>query len=163
MKRTASVFAIDAGGTMTDTIVIDENGGFTIGKASSSPKDESIAFTNSVKEALSFWNTDPESIFPSLVGGVYSGTAMLNRLLEKRGPKVGLLVSAGMEDYLLMERAIQTYAGYHYADRLHAVTHVHNEPIIPKQLIFGITERFDQFGKEVIPLYEHDVKQAIEG
>ena len=49
---------------------------------------------------------------PSIVSGIYSGTAMLNRLLERKGRRVGLIVTAGMEDALRLERGIQTYLGY---------------------------------------------------
>ncbi len=161
MDIKAEILSMDAGGTMTDTIIIDEKGVFTIGKAASNPHDESMAFSESIKNACSYWNTVPEQVFPDLVAGIYAGTAMLNRLLERRGNKVGLLVTRGMEDYLLMERGLQTYLGYHYSDRLHAVTHIHNEPLVPRDRIFGITGRIDQFGKQVIPLYEHEVKEAL--
>ena len=66
-----------------------------------------------------------------------------------------------MEDYLQLERAVQTYAGYHYADRLHAVTHVHNEPLVPRRRIRGVRDRISFFGEEVIPLYEQEAEQAV--
>lgn len=37
--------------------------------------------------------------FSQLRTGIYSGTAILNRLLERKGRCVGVLVSGGMEDY----------------------------------------------------------------
>ena len=37
---------------------------------------------------------------------------MLNRLLERKGRRVGVIVTTGMEDYLRLERGIQTYLGY---------------------------------------------------
>ena len=39
--RTPRVLAIDAGGTMTDTFIVDENGHFVVGKAQTTPQDES--------------------------------------------------------------------------------------------------------------------------
>ena len=51
-----NVLAIDAGGTMTDTIIIDEEGHFTIGKARSTPYDESIGFITSMGNALGYWD-----------------------------------------------------------------------------------------------------------
>jgi len=38
------VVASDAGGTMTDLFVVDEEGNFTVGKASTTPANESIGF-----------------------------------------------------------------------------------------------------------------------
>ncbi len=41
------VMGIDAGGTMTDTFFVKENGSFVVGKAQSNPEDESLAIYNS--------------------------------------------------------------------------------------------------------------------
>ncbi|HHY67448.1 MAG TPA: hydantoinase/oxoprolinase family protein [Alicyclobacillus sp.] len=155
------ILAIDAGGTMTDTILVNEKGEFVVGKAQSTPEDESVGFVNSLRDALHYWNVPLEEGVPHLVSGIYSGTAMLNRLLERKGLKLGLLVTAGFEDYLRIERGIQTYLGYSYSDRLHLVTHVHNAPLVPRDRIYGIRGRIDIFGAEQIPLYENEVQQAI--
>ena len=156
------VLAIDAGGTMTDTIIIDGEGHFTIGKARSTPHDESIGFLNSVENALGYWDMKTKDAVPSLETGIYSGTTMLNRVLERKGSRVGAIVTKGMEHYFRLERAKQTYMGYSYQDRFHAATHVHNEPLIPEELIRGVRERIDVMGDIVIPLYEHEVKSAVE-
>ena len=38
------IIACDAGGTMTDAISVDEAGRFSIGKASTTPEDQSIGY-----------------------------------------------------------------------------------------------------------------------
>ncbi len=98
-----------------------------------------------------------------IVSGIYSGTAMLNRLLERKGRKVGCIVSGGLEDYFKLERGIQTYLGYPYSDRLHVATHHHNEPLVPRKLMHGVRERIDLFGDVAIPLYEDEVREADDG
>ena len=40
--RQARILGIDAGGTMTDTFIIDEDGQFVVGKAQTTPEDESL-------------------------------------------------------------------------------------------------------------------------
>lgn len=161
MSRKVKILAIDAGGTMTDSFLIDDKGEFVVGKAQTTPQDESIGFSNSVNDALSYWGLDTQEAFPSIISGIYSGTAMLNRLLERKGRRVGLIVTKGHEDYLRMERGVQTYLGYSYSDRLHLVTHHHNTPLVPKDRIQGVRERIDVFGQVAIPLYEHEVSQAV--
>ena len=161
-KRSPRILGIDAGGTMTDTFLIDDDGGFVVGKAQTTPQDESIGFLNSARDAMKYWGLTVEEGFPQLRTGIYSGTAMLNRLLERKGRNVGLLVSGGMEDYLRMERAIQTYLGYSYSDRIHLATHHHNLPLVPRKRIFGIRGRIDVFGKEAIPLRTVEVRSAVE-
>jgi len=59
-----------------------------------------------------------------------------------------------------MGRGLQAWADYSYADRLHAVTHAHPDPLVPRRRTHGVTERIDQFGDVVLPLYEHEVHEA---
>ncbi len=152
------VMCIDAGGTMTDAILVDERGDYTIGKAATTPKDESLGFIESVEEAAGYWGLGLGETFADLAVALYSGTGMLNTLLSRTGEKLGLLTTRGFEDAVLMGRGLQAWAGYSYADRLHAVTHHQPEPLVPRSRVFGVTGRIDQFGAEVIPLYEHEAE-----
>jgi acetone carboxylase, beta subunit len=158
--RNPRVLAIDAGGTMTDTFIVDQTGQFVVGKAQSTPQDESIGLMQSSDDALRQWGTTPEQAFPGIASAVFSGTAMLNRLLTRKGLKVGAIVTAGQEDALQMERGIQTYLGFSYADRLHVATHFHNDPLIPRSRIHGVRGRVDLFGNEVLALREQDARDA---
>jgi len=160
MPYSPRVLAIDAGGTMTDTFIVDQSGSFAVGKARTTPEDESIGFMRSSRDALQQWGTTVEEAFPAIRSGVYSGTAMLNRLLSRAGLNVGVIVTAGQEDALRMERAIQTYLGYSYGDRLHVATHFHNQPLVPRDRCCGVRGRIDVFGTEVLPLREQDVRDA---
>jgi N-methylhydantoinase A/oxoprolinase/acetone carboxylase beta subunit len=159
-ERHPRVLAIDAGGTMTDTFIVDASGQFIVGKAQTTPEDEAVGFMRSAEDALDYWNLEPSSAFPQIVSGIYSGTAMLNRLLERKGRKVGCIVSGGLEDYFKLERGIQTYLSFSYSDRLHVATHYHNEPLVPRERMRGVRERIDLFGDVAIPLYEDDVRAA---
>jgi acetone carboxylase beta subunit len=154
------VLAIDAGGTMTDTFIVDDAGAFVVGKAQTTPEDESAGFMESARDALEQWDSSPEQAFGRIASGIYSGTAMINRLLSRQGLRVGAIVSYGQEDYLELERGIQTFLGYSYADRLHIATHHHNEPIVPRERMLGVRGRIDVFGEEVLPLREEDAREA---
>jgi N-methylhydantoinase A len=154
------VIGIDAGGTMTDTILVDRHGHFKIGKAATTPMDESHGFLASAADAAEAWGITLESLFSGVTVVLYSGTGMLNTLLSRTGRKLGLITTKGLEDMILMGRGLQAWADYSYADRLHAVTHHHPEPLVPRRRTHGVTERIDQFGDVIIPLYEHEVVKA---
>src|ERR687891_1636407 len=109
MERNPRVLAIDAGGTMTDTFIVDAAGSFVVGKAQTTPEDESVGFMESARDALEQWDSAPEEAFAKIASGIYSGTAMLNRLLSRTGRNIGAIVTAGNEDYLRVERGVQTY------------------------------------------------------
>ena len=158
----SQILAIDAGGTMTDTFIIDSKGDFVVGKAQTTPLDEHVGLLNSAKDALTQWNTNMEEEFPSLLAGVYSGTAMLNRLVSRVGRRVGLIVNKGMEDNHRMGRGLQSFLGYSYSDKIHINTHHFDPPLVPRKWTVGVTERVDLFGNVVIPLYEHEIRPAIQ-
>ena len=161
-----SLIGSDAGGTMTDMFVIDEDGDFTVGKASTTPKDESIGFWESLADSFDYWDMDwnkvSDDVLRDVLTVVYSGTAMLNTLLSRTGALVGLICTKGFEDTLLHERGAQIHAGYGYQDKIHKVAHIHNEPFIPRKYIRGVTERISIFGEPLIPLYEDEVHEAAD-
>lgn len=159
------IVTCDAGGTMTDILLVDAAGRFSVGKASTTPQDESLGFWESLEDAFHNWgvklDNGHEGLLNPVKASIYTGTTMLNTLLQRRGKRVGLIITKGFEDSFVVERGFQTVAGYSYAERLHTVTHVHNPPLVPRHLVKGATERVDLFGKVVIPLYEHEVRQAV--
>jgi acetone carboxylase, beta subunit len=155
------VIGIDAGGTMTDTILVDQDGYFKIGKAATTPRDEAEGFIASAADAADAWGISLEDLFSGVNVVLYSGTGMINTLLSRTGRKLGLITTKGLEDMVLMGRGLQAWADYSYADRLHAVTHHHPDPLVPRRRTHGVTERIDQFGDVVLPLYEHEVHAAV--
>ncbi len=165
MENQIQIIASDAGGTMTDMIVVDSQGNFTIGKASTTPHDQSLGFYESISDAFEYRGVDfkkeAKNILPGVDTIVYSGTAMLNALLTETGSMIGVITQKGDEDIFLHERSKQTWTGYAYPDILHHVTHHHNRPLVPRHLVKGVTGRINMFGMEAIPLYEDEVRQAV--
>jgi len=162
MSKNIIAMAFDTGGTMSDSFIIDENGVFVVGKAQTTPENESIGILNSVSDALDQWNTALDISGQSVEALVYSGTAMLNRLLERQGnSNIGLIVNAGFEDLHRLGRALQCWIWLDYGGRLHAREHEHPDPLIPKKQIRGVRGRINFWGEELIPLYKNDVEKAI--
>jgi acetone carboxylase beta subunit len=155
------VMGIDAGGTMTDTFFVRSDGRFVVGKAQSNPADESLAIYNSSVDALAHWGRQVDDVYPELVTCVYSGTAMLNRVVQRKGLEVGLLCNRGFEHVHSMGRAIQSYLGYALEERLHLNAHRYDEPLVPFERTRGVTERTDVQGEIVIPLREDEVRLAV--
>lgn len=159
-NSSVQVLGIDAGGTMTDTFFVRADGRFVVGKAQSNPADESLAIYNSSVDALAHWGRKVDDVYPELVTCVYSGTAMLNRVLQRKGLDVGLMCNRGFEQVHSMGRALQSYLGYALEDRIHLNTHRYDEPLVPISRTRGVAERTDVQGKIVIPLREEEVRKA---
>ena len=159
--RRPMILGIDTGGTMTDTVLVDEKGEFTIGKAQTTPEFEAKGIINSLKNAAEKWNMNVEDVAKSLKIVIYSGTIMLNRILERKGVyPLGIITTAGFEDTLRIGRSRQSWNTLSYAERLHAISHFYPEPLIPRNMIMGVRERILITGNEMIPLYEDEVEEA---
>ena len=165
-KRRVQLIASDAGGTMTDMMVVDTEGNFTIGKAATTPRDQAIGFWESIGDALEHWqidfNKEAKDILPHVEAAVYSGTTMMNALITETVRRVGVITKRGDEDVFLHERSAGKWKGYSYQDLLHQVTHHGNRPLVPRRLVKGVEGEIDMFGAEVIPLYEDMARQAVE-
>ncbi len=157
--------ACDAGGTMTDVIVVDEQGRAVIGKAPTTPHDESIGYLESLEEALRYMGLDltrdGRAFCQSIETAIYTGTSMLNALLNLSGLKTGLLVTRGFEDVIVQGRGSQTFIDYQWPEITHMQYRKHRQPLVPRRLTRGVTERVDLFGQVVIPLYAHEVEHGV--
>ena len=155
--------ALDTGGTMTDSFIIDESGNFTVGKAQTTPENESEGILYSIADSLQYRGTTLAESGESVEALVYSGTAMINRLLEREGnSNIGVIVNAGFEDLLRLGRALQCWIWLDYGGRLHAREHEHPEPLIPRKQIKGVRGRINFWGEELIPLYKEDARRVVQ-
>ena len=156
--------ACDAGGTMTDVIVVDEEGRSVIGKAPTSPHDESIGYMESFWEALESMGIskhEGKDFGRQVETAIYTGTSMLNTVINMSGYKTGILVTRGFEDIIAQGRGSQTFIGAQWSEITHMQYRKHRIPLVPRKQARGVTERIDMFGKVVIPIYEHEVEQGI--
>jgi len=155
--------ACDAGGTMTDVIIVDEEGRSVIGKAPTSPHDESVGYMESFWEALDYMGISKEegaNFGAQIETAIYTGTSMLNTVINMNGYKTGILVTKGFEDIISQGRGSQTFIGAQWSDITHMQYRKHRVPLVPSSLARGVTERIDMFGTPVIPMYEHEVREG---
>lgn len=148
---------------MTDVIVVDEEGRSVVGKAATTPHDESIGYMEALYEALDYIGIPKEEqpdFGRSLETSIYTGTSMLNCVINMSGYKTGLITTRGFEDINAQGRGKQTFIGAQWSEITHMQYRKHRIPLVPRKLARGVTERIDMFGKPVIPLYEHEVEQA---
>lgn len=161
MRPEPVVLGIDTGGTMSDTVLVGKDGSFVIGKAQTTPANEAEGIINSLKDAAKKWGLAVEEAVRSLKTVVYTGTIMLNRVLERKGLQpIGIITTAGFEDTLRMGRARQSWNTLSYEERLHAISHFHPEPLVPRNMIVGVRERILITGVELVPFYEEEAERA---
>jgi acetone carboxylase beta subunit len=161
LVREPYFLAYDAGGTMTDCVIVDSDGNVALGKSLTDYHDESESFLESTQDASADGGHDIKTVLAGSEAVIYAGTIMLNTILSYAGQRVGMIVSRGMEDYLTQQRGEGSWLGLSYADRLHSVTHYNKDPYVARERVMGITERIDGFGNIVIPLREEELRQKV--
>jgi N-methylhydantoinase A len=122
--------AIDTGGTFTDCVWV-ERGQVRMLKLFSTPADPSQAIAEAVAKVSARSGI-------VLLHGTTVGT---NTLLQRKGARVGLITTAGFEDVIEIGRQARPKLYDFFFERV--------EPLVPRDLRFGIDERTDAEGQIV--------------
>lgn len=151
---------IDVGGTFTD-LVLNYNGKSLIRKSPTTPYDLSVCFTRVIEEGARALGLKIDELLPAIDMIRYSTTIALNRLIEKKGPRLGLITTEGHEDVVLLGRGAQWIDGTRVAERRNLSVQKKPDPLIPRDMIVGVKERVDSRGKIIRPLDEDDVREKV--
>jgi N-methylhydantoinase A/acetophenone carboxylase len=151
---------IDVGGTFTD-LVLTLDGERIIAKCPTTPHDLSIGFVNAIEAGGDKVGLTVEELLPKIDIIRYSTTVALNRLLQRQGPRIGLLTTEGHEDAILIGRGAQWTDGQRVAERRNIAVQNKPMPLIERNLILGVRERIDSAGQVVRPLDEEDLRHKL--
>ncbi len=158
---TSGIIAIDCGGTFTDLVHVDEAGEVHCTKARSTPRDFSAGTLDAVSDLAGRLGISSKELLGRLDLFAYSSTVATNMLITRNGALTGLITTRGFEDTLLIGRIFQKIAGLKEQEMINMAHLDKAEPIIPRQLIKGVTERIDYKGQVIVPLNTDDVTRAI--
>ncbi len=151
---------IDVGGTFTD-LVLNYGDKTVIKKVPTTPYDLSVCFSNVIDEGAQALGMRMDSLLPNIDMIRYSTTIALNRLLERKGPRLALITTEGHEDTILLGRGAQWIDGTRVQERRNLAVQKKPDPLIPRELIVGVKERIDSSGAVLRPLDENDVREKV--
>ncbi|GAB5469831.1 MAG: hydantoinase/oxoprolinase family protein [Rhodospirillales bacterium] len=152
---------IDIGGTFTDCVVIDAEGRFTTSKAPSTPEDFSRGMMAALGGAAAKLGLDLADLGRQLQLLSHGTTTGTNAVIQKRGAKVGLITTKGHNDVIHIMRGSRGLSGRDVRLVVHIPESSKPDPIVPKRLIRGVSERVDCFGQVVVPLNEAEARAAV--
>jgi len=146
MRRPAQPLriAIDTGGTFTDCVWV-EGGRVRMLKVFSTPDDPSRA----IAEALGRIGAKGSL---TLLHGTTVGT---NTLLQRKGARVALVTTAGFEDVIEIGRQARPKLYDLFFDRV--------EPLVPRDLRFGVNERVSSEGELLRQPSAAELQELTEG
>ena len=152
---------IDIGGTFTDCVVVDEAGRVTTGKAPSTPSDFGEGLIAALDVVAGKLGRPLDVLCRELAVLAHGTTVGTNAIIQKRGAKVGLITTKGHNDVIHIMRGSRGLTGRDIRLVVHIPESSKPDPIVPKYLIEGVSERVDCFGKVVVELNEEEAEQAI--
>jgi N-methylhydantoinase A/acetophenone carboxylase len=151
---------VDVGGTFTDLVMV-KDGETIFRKVPTTPYDLSVCFMQAVQEGAAAVGTTVEALVPEIQMIRYSTTVAMNRLLERKGPRIGLLTTEGHEDAILIGKGAQWIDGTRLDERRGLPLQDKPAPLVPREMIVGIKERIDGRGQVIRPLDEEDVQRKV--
>ena len=159
-KEQEYIIYIDTGGTFTDTVIVKPDGTFSSGKSSTTPHDLMECFFASVDAAAVNLGLPGDEVIKNASAIGYVTTVGTNIMITRAAaPKIGFITTIGHEDRTIITRL--RAAGLTPVEGMHIVTAEKPEPIVPRALIKGVSERVDSNGNIIIPLNENEVRRAV--
>ncbi|MGN6768749.1 MAG: hydantoinase/oxoprolinase N-terminal domain-containing protein [Rhizobiaceae bacterium] len=142
---------IDVGGTFTDFVLVDmKSGELTRYKEPSVPSDPSMTIERGIPVLLERAGVKPADV--ELV--VHGTTLALNAIIQRRGARVGLIVSKGNRGVLEIGRAKMPVTYDARAKK--------EEPLVSRDLIVETTARIAANGEVLSDASEEEVKAIAE-
>jgi N-methylhydantoinase A len=145
---------IDVGGTFTDLVAVDRQGNVTLAKAASTPADQSLGVMEGLNRLAEALGMERGIMLGQTERIVHGTTVATNALLERKGAKVGLLTTEGHRDVLEMREGLK--------DDRYDLRQPPPEPLVPRELRFGVRERLRADGRIEIPLDQRSLDDAID-
>jgi len=154
------IIAVDTGGTFTDCVIVDSDGGYTRAKSNSTPQDFSVGVINAVTKGAEQIGLPLRGLLEQAKVFSHGTTIATNAFITGKVSKTGLITTMGAEDTILIGRGgFQKTAGLTEAEIGDSARLEKPQPLVGRQLIRGVVERIDRNGEIVIPL---DEAQAVE-
>lgn len=141
------LIGIDVGGTFTDAVVLDAGGGsvlmaFKLPSTQSNPGDAVVTALQRIADEI--------GVRGALV--CHGTTVGTNTLIQHKGARVALLATKGFTDVIELRRQNRPM--------LYDLSGQVSEPLVPRELRFGIEERMDAKGQVVAPM--EDAAQVVQ-
>jgi N-methylhydantoinase A len=146
----SSILGTDVGGTFTDLAFITESGELHCFKVPSTPSRPGASILSGVDEIQETLKLHGPGWHRTV--HTHSSTVATNALIERKGARIGLLVSSGFRDIFELQRLAVPHPMRFDSRR--------PQPLIPRALVREIDGRLDADGEEVEPLDRAAVVQA---
>ena len=153
---------IDIGGTFTDFYATEGGARGLITKSPTTHYDLSVGFMRGIKQLARAQGIGMDEFLEATDAVRYSTTLGTNALIERNGPKLGLITTAGHEDAIFLGRGRSWADGGDSQGNKDLARINKAEPLIARNMVVGVRERMDSFGNPICPLQREDILAALQ-
>ncbi|HEY0836206.1 MAG TPA: hydantoinase/oxoprolinase family protein [Azospirillum sp.] len=153
---------IDIGGTFTDLCSVGADGRIVTCKTPTTHYDLSVGFMRGVRELARRCGLSMPQYLERVEALRYSTTVGTNALIERTGPKLGLITTAGFEDTIFIGRGRSWADGASVHEVRDMATIEKPHPLIAPDMVVGMRERLDCNGKVVMPLTRAEILEKLQ-
>lgn len=156
MKRVS----VDIGGTFTDCFVA-WGGKHLQSKALTTHQNLSLGFNEALLTACEELGVSVRELLSQVDSVRYATTLGTNALIERKGPRLGLLTTMGFRSSVPLSRARGYGAGLPYKQQVDVPNAHRPDAIVPIPMIMEVRERIDYTGDVFLELDEEDLRGKI--
>lgn len=153
---------VDIGGTFTDFFSAQEGGEVKITKTPTTNYDLSVGFMKGVKELSRMFGLGLNDFLQQTDAVRYCTTLGTNALIERTGPKLGLITTAGFEDTIFLGRGRSWADGGSGKENKDLARIEKPKPLIYPDMVVGVHERIDSFGRVICPPKSEEVLEKLQ-
>ncbi|NMM29087.1 MAG: hydantoinase/oxoprolinase family protein [Glaciimonas sp.] len=153
---------IDIGGTFTDFCSVGDDGNIIVYKTPTTHYDLSVGFMRGMRELAKRSALAPQDFLSQSHALRYSTTVGTNALIERNGPKLGLITTAGFEDTIFIGRSRSWADGIPVHEARDMARIAKPLPLIDPDMVAGVNERIDCNGTVIRPLSREDVLAKLQ-
>ncbi len=152
--------SVDIGGTFTDCFVAwDEH--HVQAKALTTHQNLAIGFNEALDIACAELEVPRDTLLAGLDSVRYATTLGTNALIERRGPRVGLLITEGFNSTVPLARGRGYAEGLSHSQQMDVPNAQRPEPLVPIPMIQTVRERIGFRGDVLMSLDEADLRDKI--
>ncbi|SFB49877.1 N-methylhydantoinase A [Amycolatopsis marina] len=152
---------VDIGGTFTDCVATADDGGVRTAKALTTHHDLSIGFLRAIADIAAGAGTEVDELLGRTTAIRYATTLGTNALIERAGPRLGLLTTRGHQDTVPVGRCRQWADGLPASATRDLSRAQRPEPLIERERIAALTERVDSAGRVLLPLDPDEIRDRV--
>ncbi|MBW2035587.1 MAG: hydantoinase/oxoprolinase family protein, partial [Deltaproteobacteria bacterium] len=153
---------VDIGGTFTDFFVSQDKGITHLAKSPTTHYDLSVGFMKGINELARLNGLGLADFLNNTDAVRYCTTLGTNALIERTGPKLGLITTAGFEDAIFLGRGRSWADGGTSKENKDLSRIQKPEPLISRDMVVGVRERIDSFGNVICPLNREEVLEKLQ-